>query len=173
MKTKKITIILAVVSLFATAFATALFKGGSMPTDKEKDCFDWSANAAEVWNRLPETPYRPPEDKVCRNLMLVLDPECPDPKLKESAFAITVHDFIGEYCIFKGNYEDTIRIETAPCRSNIVFVSFWAFHEKTDTLMSWRSKNSCELFVGKPLKVKLFNGYNEQADAWFQIIPME
>ncbi len=104
-------------------------------------------------------------------------PRPDDPRLQSSILVIRLSSIHGPdapplYC---GPYQPQLILDRVPHQpgQTLAEVSIWAFHQQTDTCMSWPSKNSNTLFGAGPMVIELFDRFNPEADAWFRIYPLD
>lgn len=109
-------------------------------------------------------------------LELWMRPRVNDPRLKASTLIIKLSsiDRPDAPPLYHGPYQPRLILERVPHQpgQTLAEVSIWAFHQETETCMSWPSKNSSPLFGAGPMVIELFGRFNPEADAWFRIYPV-
>ncbi len=152
-----------------------------MNTEERRNSFRWHPYPPDIWTQLPKEFKELGElyEGADITLDFTIIPQHNDPKLHESIFIIQVFDSENEFIIYKGPFKRRLLVKSVPYYQAVVFFTFWAFHDKTQTSTCWDSKEHAWLFTGEQLQIRvqlqveLYDGYNQEADAWFKISPIQ
>ncbi len=116
-------------------------------------------NSAVKQNRYKET-----------NMDLTIIPQKEDTILYSCDFYIEIGYCYGEEeTIYFGPFKKHIILKSVSYLGSSAEITFIAYNEQTKVYYSWKSKRYHEIFINKPLLIELYDGYNNEADAWFKI----
>jgi hypothetical protein len=133
--------------------------------------FEWEIFEPRIKDNIAPKFESKLHDSLYKKMTLDLNflPQFRDPKLYESTFMIEMRNAGDNFLIYEGKFKDRLVLESVLYQQKTTFIQFWAFHENSQTYLSWISKHDYPIFVGKPLYIELYEGYNEDADALFKI----
>ncbi|WP_437638682.1 hypothetical protein [Sorangium sp. So ce854] len=127
-------------------------------------------------------PYRPsvlerlsrdvrPDDRAHARMALdiTLRPQHQDAKLQGSRLLIKAMNAEGETLLYLGPYRERLALDPVAYTSASADLFLWAFHEESQTFLSWKSLKSWPVFVGKPLTISLYDGHRDDVEGWFSV----
>ncbi len=166
---KPILILLSLLTLSAIILYLAVNIKGTK--EEKSNEFNWKyrptvpgikkLNPAVKHNRYKET-----------DMDLTIIPEKEDTILYSCDFYIEVGYCYGEEeTIYFGPFQKHIILKPVPYLATAAEVTFFAYNEQTKAYYSWKSKKHHEIFINEPIIIELYDGYNNEANAWFKIYP--